>query len=54
MTNRTFRFIVYSQLVIILLMLLLVTAGDRILGYVQEQSHGDAINLETNRQALLD
>ena len=54
MTNRTFRFIVYIQLIIIILMLSLVTAGDRILGYVQGPSYESAQQLEGDRQALLD
>lgn len=37
MTNRTFRFIVYSQLLIILSILALILAGERILPYLAEQ-----------------
>ena len=54
MTNRTFRFIVYIQLIIIVLMLSLVTAGDHILGYVHGPSYESALQLEGDRQALLE
>ena len=36
MTNRTFNFIISAQLAIIFSMLLLVTAGEQILTYVEE------------------
>lgn len=57
MTNRTFRFIVYIQLAIIFSMLLLVTAGEHILVYVEEPVYFSAAlfeEIESNEHALLD
>ena len=57
MTNRTFRFIVYLQLAIILSMLLLVTAGEHILVYVEEPVYFNAALFEEgeiSEHALLD
>ena len=39
MTNRTFNFIISAQLAIIFSMLLLVTAGEQILAYVDEPEY---------------
>jgi len=57
MTNRTFRFIVYIQLAIIFSMLLLVTAGEHILAYVEEPVYFNAMQFEKiapSEHALLD
>ena len=57
MANRTFQFIVYIELAIIFSMLLLVTAGEHILAYVEEPVYFNAALFEevkTNEHALLD
>ena len=54
MTNRTFHFIVSTQLIIILSMLLVISAGDHILAYLAEQPQSNTTTLETTNHALLD